>query len=233
MSTLPAARRGLAGTLALCALATLALLANHPMPQGHTLADFVRAEAANQLLDGVVHGGFIAILGVLMVCFVLLSGILPTRGSRTAGATAILGLVAFCTGCGTLMLVMILDGFVVPGLAAHFAAATANDLSTGAGLFLICGMMIRFLMPMGLMFQSVAVLSWSAAIVVSGRAGRALAIYGFTVGTLLIAALPTAPAKLTAHLLMAGIVLQSIWYLGLAALLWSAKLPLDHEVRAH
>lgn len=225
MSTLPDARRGLAGALALCALATLALLANHPMPQGHTLADFVRAEAGNQLIDGVVHGGFIAILSALMVCFVLLSGIPPPRGTRSGSAAAVLGLVAFCTGCGALMLAMILDGFVVPSLAAHFAAATASDLSTGTGLFLLCGMMIRFLMPMGLMFQAAAVLSWSAAIVANGRGGRTLAIYGLAAGTLLIAGLPTAPAKLTEHLLLAGIVLLSIWYLGLAALLWSPKSP--------
>lgn len=225
MSTLPAARRGLAVAFALCALATLALLANHPMLRGHSLADFIETEASNQLIDALVHGGFIVVLSGLIVCFVLLSRELPARGAAAAGAAAVAGLVCYCIGCGALMLSMVLDGFVIPALSVHFRAAAANDLGAAAGLFVLCGMLIRFLMPMGLLFQAVAMLSWSALIVRDGGWRLAVGAYGLAAAVFMIVAPLTVPPQLSEHLLLGGIVLQSLWYLALAGLLWGRSPP--------
>jgi hypothetical protein len=61
-------------------LATLTLLANHPNGGTHDLADFIKEEARNQFVDGLVHGGFIVTQGALFVCLLLLSRRLAMLG---------------------------------------------------------------------------------------------------------------------------------------------------------
>src|SRR5271154_276276 len=96
-------RRGLALAFALCALASLALLANHPDGGARSLVDFIKDSARDQYIDGLVHGGFIVTSSALAVCFVLLS-----RYLGFARVPVVIGLVAFFMGCGALIASMIL-----------------------------------------------------------------------------------------------------------------------------
>jgi hypothetical protein len=207
--------RGLAAAFALCAMVTATLLATHPGGSAGSFTDVLRAEARNQLIDGVVHGGFIVTLSVLMVCFVLWSRLLGA-----ARVSVVVGLVAFCVGCGGLIASMLLDGFASPAIAARFVEADGPDnLATARTLLIFCGILIRFLMPLGVLFQSVAMLSWSSTLLAGRWPQRAVGVFGSVCAVFLIIALLVAPAKLTAHLLMLAIGVQSMWYLGLAALL--------------
>jgi hypothetical protein len=211
----PSLRYRLAGVFALCALATLTLLVNHPAAAGHGLADLIRGEARNQFADGLVHGGFIVTLSVLMVCFVFLSHLLGT--ARVAVVT---GLVAFCVGCGALMASMVLDGFVIPAIAVRFTGMDSSDgLAQTQTLFILCGTLIRFLMPMGLLFQATAMLSWSA-VIVGSRGWRLVAgVFGLAGGVLLIGAIFALLPRLREHILLGGIVVLAVWYLALAGVL--------------
>jgi hypothetical protein len=194
---------------------TATLLAIHPAGSGGSFADLLRAEARNQLIDGVVHGGFIVTLSVLIVCFVLWSRLLGT-----ARVAVVVGLVAFCVGCGGLIASMLLDGFALPAIAVRFAGTDSpDDLATARTLLIFCGTLIRFLMPMGVLFQAAAMLSWSSILLTGGRPRRAVGVFGSISAVVLIIALLVAPAKLTTHLLMMAIGVQVIWYLSLAALL--------------
>jgi hypothetical protein len=208
-------RYRLAGAFAFCSLATLTLLANHPMPGGHTLVDRIQAEARNQFVDGLVHGGFIVTLSVLIVCFALLA-----RALSVARLPAVAGFVAFCVGCGALMGSMILDGFVIPAIAVRFSdIGNADGLNKGETLLILCGTLIRFLMPMGLLFQAAAMLSWSAAIVGSRGWLRAAGVFGLAAGILLIGAMLVPLPRLREHVLLGGIVVLALWYLAIAAAL--------------
>lgn len=210
-------RRGLAIAFALCALVTLTLLANHPNDRAHSLADFIKDEARNQFIAGLVHGGFIVTLGALIVCFVLLS-----RCLGSARVPVVIGLVAFCAGCGPLVSSMILDGFATPAIAARFAGTgSADNLLTAKTLLILFGTLIGFLMPIGMLFQSVAMLSWSAVIVKGRGLRRAVGLFGLATALLLIVALLATPAMMAAHVLLSSIVFQAIWYFALAALLFS------------
>jgi hypothetical protein len=209
-------RYRLAGAFAFCSLATLTLLANHPAAGAHTIADLIKAEARDQLSDAVVHGGFILTLSVLIVCFVILS-----RALGMARVAVVAGLVAFCVGCGALMSSMIVDGFVIPAIAVRFSSmGTADALTRAETLFILCGTLIRFLMPMGLLFQGVAMLSWSAAIV--GRRGWRLAgVFGLVGGVLVIGGVLAPLPRLAEHVLLGGIVVLAVWYLALASALYA------------
>jgi hypothetical protein len=206
-------RRGLAAAFTLCAVASLTLLANHPGGNPGSFADLIKDEAAHQVIDGVVHGGFVITLVALMICFVFLSRLLGL-----ARSSVVIGLVCFCVGSSALIASMVLDGFATPAIAVRFAGA--DDLQPAKTLFFLLGTLIRFLMPMGLLFQFVAMLSWSWAIVKRPGLGRAVGLFGLAVAISLIVAIIATPAVMAAHVILGGIVLQSIWYLAISALLF-------------
>jgi hypothetical protein len=208
-------RRTLAAAFAACALATLTLLASHPTSGAHNFAEFIQYESQHQFMDALVHGGFIVTLGALLVCFILLSRLLG--GANPAVVSA---LVAFCIGCGALMASMLLDGFVTPAIATRFSdIGKADNLVAARTLLVFCGTAIRFLMPMGMLFQAVALFAWSSIIVRGGGLCRSVGVFGLAAALILIVGLFLAPARIGEHVLLGGIVLQTAWYIALAGLL--------------
>jgi hypothetical protein len=213
--------RPLATSLAACSVVMLALLANHPQGGGHAPVEVLAAEARDQLIDGWVHGGAILVLSALIVCFVLLSRVLgPARVSVTAG------LISFCIGCGAMMASLLLDGLAVPAIATRFIKADAEGLRQAETLIIFCGILIRYLMPLALFFQAVAMLCWSAAILARRRAVGAV---GVAAAIVLIAALGSTFPRPPAHVVLGGLVLLSLWYLALAGLLWSGEPLSQHD----
>jgi hypothetical protein len=209
-------RRGLGAAFSLCALTSMALLAEHPGSGAHGLVAVINDEVAHRVVDGVVHGGFIVTLVALIICFVLLSRIL---GSQRA--PIVIGMVCFCTGCGALIASMVMDGLVTPAIAARLAGA--DDLQPAKTIFILIGTMVGVLMPIGLLFQSAAMLSWST-VIMQGRGGRrAVGIFGLVAALSLSVAIFALPAAAAAYVILAGIILQSIWYLAIAALLFDRR----------
>jgi hypothetical protein len=215
-------RRGLAAAFTVCALASLTLLANHPGGHPGSFADLIKDEAAHRVIDGVVHGGFVVTSVALIICFVLWSRLLGL-----AKPPVVIGLVCFCVGCGALIASMVLDGFATPAIAARFASV--DDMQSAKTLFVLVGTLIRFLMPMGLLFQFVAMLSWSSVIVKGPRLARAVGLSGSVAAIILIVAIFAIPTAMAAHVILAGVALQAIWYLAIAALLFNrASWPLSN-----
>ncbi len=216
MSITVSQRRRLAVGFALCSIAILALLGGHPADAGGpALADLLRSEAGNRVRDGLIHGGFIFVSWMLIVCFVFLSQALGFGKVRVVA-----GLVAFCIGTLALMASMTVDGLVTPAIASRFLdPARSSDLAGARALFLLCGSAIRILMPMGLLFQALAMACWSAAL--AGPGWRlAAGGFGLLTGISYIAATFLLPG-LGAMLLMGGIALLCLWYLVIAVLLWT------------
>jgi len=205
--------RALAAALAACGFATLVLLAKHPFGGAKTFAEVLQGEARDQVVAGIVHGGFIATLSVLLVCFVYLS-----RYLGQDRVPVVVGFVAFCIATGATMASMIVDGFVVPAIAVRFLDVSAPDnLAAARTLFSMCGTLIRFLMPMAMVFQGIAVLGMSLALVGQRGMARGAAIYGICAGLMLCGAMLLAPATMLEHLLLLGIVLEAFWYFAIAA----------------
>jgi hypothetical protein len=209
-------RRGLAAAFTVCALASLTLLANHPSGSPGSFADLIKDEAAHRFIDAVVHGGFSITLVALIVCFIFLS-----RFLGSSKPSVVIGLVSFCAGCGALIASMVLDGFVAPAIAVRFAGV--DDLQPAKTLFILVGTLIGFLMPTGLLLQSVAMLSWSSAIAKVPGFRRTVGLFGLAGAISLIVAIFATPAVAAAHVILGGVALQSIWYLAIAALLFKSR----------
>jgi hypothetical protein len=214
----PAARR-LAGALALCALATLVLLANHPAGAAHDFAGMLREEAGNRLIDGVVHGGFILVLAALIACMLLLAQRLgPGR------TPVVIAVVTFGIGSAALIGSMLLDGLVIPAVAARYLDVDAPEkVAAVKAVFVFAGTLISLLMPLGLAFQSVAALSLGGLLAAGPSGRRATGLFGVGAGILILVAI-AGTAGTVAHVLLGGIALLSLWYLALAVLLWRGRL---------
>ena len=207
------------GAYAICAIATLGLLANHPGGGALTFADMLKGEARDQFMDGIVHGGFIMTLSTLIVCFVYLA-----RHLGNSRLPVVIGFVAFCIGAGAIMASMIVDGFATPAVAARFANDTSPDkLAMARSILIVFATLIRFLMPMGLLFQAIAILGWSTEIVRRPGFGRVSGGLGIIVGALVIAGLAAVPAGMIDHVLLVAIVLQGVWYLSVTLYLFTTK----------
>lgn len=213
MSATSNPHRALACAFALCAVAIFVVLAFHPGGGGRTLTEVIQAEARDQVKNAVVHGGFILISVILIVCFARLSRIL-----QPARLSVITGFVAFCVGAGALMMSLGLDGLVVPAIAVRcLREGTAQSLASAQTLFLFSGACIKVLMPTGLLFEGGAMLSYSVAMIAQrrlwiGGVGVAAGI-AMLIGPLLMSGLGP-------HVLIGGIVVLCVWYLGIAGTLW-------------
>src|SRR6201995_3976828 len=139
------------------AIASIALLLNHPGERATDFADVLKDEAANQVKSAIVHGGFTVVLAIHLACYAIFSGRLGWRN------LAITGLVFFAIGAALQTASLIVDGLVIPQLAARYLSAPADRLPYARGLFVLCGAAIQFLMPMGLFWQGAGITAWGAA----------------------------------------------------------------------
>lgn len=211
----PLGQRSLACVFALCALAMVALLSDHPAGGGHTFTEVLQAEARNQVTDGVVHGGFILISAVLVACMVGLARIL---GSARMAVT--MGFVAFCVGAGALMMSMLLDGLVIPAIAARcLSENTPASLASAQTLLLFCGTCIKFLMPIGLLSECAAMLSYSVVMV--ARRWLWTGWFGILAGSAALSV--SLLLGVGTALVIGGILALCVWYLCVAVMLWVAE----------
>ena len=126
---------------------------------------------------------------------------------------------------------MMLDGFATPAIAVRFSGV--DDLQPAKTLFILVGTLIRLLMPMGLLFQFVAMLSWSGAIVKRPGLSRGVGVLGSVVAIILIVAIFAIPTAMAAHVILGGMALQAVWYWAIAALLSNrASWPISLESKA-
>jgi hypothetical protein len=188
--------------LLLTAIASLALLAAHPGETATTFAGVLREEAANRNIAGIVHGGYIAVLVLQIVGYAKLPARLDMRR-----LLPLAGIVLFAAGTAFLSASLLLDGLVIPALAARYADVPAK-IESARALFVFCETAIGFLMPIGLAFQGAAVASWGAA---SWRASRIAGAIGILIGLLMLGALAVNLAQPNPVLVMGSLIGPMLW----------------------
>jgi hypothetical protein len=193
-------------------IAGLALLAAHPMGDAKTFADVLASEAANRGPDALVHGGFIVVLALQLVCYSVFSARLGFARISTLAA-----LVLFAVGAAFLSGSMLIDGLVTPAIAARYVAKP-DKIESARTLFVLMGTMVGFLMPIGLAFQSAAIACWGWALAASGMA-RVVGFIGVALGLVLIVALGIGVATMNPLALMAAIAATALWAITVGTLL--------------
>src|SRR5262245_5625841 len=95
--------------LAVASLLTVAFMAHHPTVHAHGPAGFVEEVTRGALVNGVVHGSLIALVGVFVYGF---TGLASRLGMNSALARA--GLVAYGMGAIALVAAALANGFILP-----------------------------------------------------------------------------------------------------------------------
>jgi hypothetical protein len=191
--------------LAVLAALSLALLANHPSGAARSFAEVLRDEAANRGLDALVHGGFIAILAGQLVCFAIL-----TIRIGLHRPLAVAGFVLTSIGAGFLMLSMLFDGLVMPAIAARYVDVVERH-GDARTLFVFLGVVLSFLMPMGLVFQAAGLAAWSMGWLRGRGLVRATGLYGVAAAIAVIAGIAATGGTIP-HVLMLSIIVVAAGY---------------------
>jgi hypothetical protein len=199
----PPRARGV-GLLAIAlGIASFALLAAHPGGDAKTFADVLKDEASNQIPNAVVHGGFIVVLALQTVCYAVFSARLGlTRAASVAG------LVLFGFGAAFLCASLLVDGLVIPAVAARYLPKP-DKIDNARVLFVLMGTLVSFLLPIGLAFQSAAIAAWGWALTASGR--RAAGVFGIVAGGIIMAAVVASFVLGNPMTLMAALAVTAVW----------------------
>jgi hypothetical protein len=164
-------------------------------------------------MDALVHGGFIVVLALQLICYAALTRSLALHMSAVAG------MIFFTIGtvfmCGSLFL----DGLVTPAIAAHYVMKP-DKIESARVIFVLLGTMVSFLMPIALMFQSAAVAAWGWALTANGW--RVIGTLGLGLGGLFLVALPAAFVMMNPIVLMGAIAAMAIWAVGVGVFLMRA-----------
>lgn len=189
-------------TLATGVLA-IALLLNHPSEHATDFPGLLKEEAANRTVNGIVHGGFLLLLPIQIVCYAVLS-----RTLGFARALSIAGIVFFTTGAAIQIAELVVDGLMIPAMAQRYLAAPPDQLNYARALFSLCATAIRILMPLGLGFQAAAVIAWGTSMMHTAR-GNGLLAAAF--GLLAFSANVAAATTGAQHLSPVAIVFLELW----------------------
>jgi hypothetical protein len=199
----PSAPTSRVGILAIATgIAGLGLLVVHPGGDAKTFADVVRGEAANQTRDALVHGGFVIVLALQLICYAVFSRGFGYRISALAA------FVFFAIGTSFLCASLLLDGLVTPAIAARYVAKP-DKIESARVLFVLLGTMVSLLIPIGLAFQSAALAAWGWALTASGS--RVLGGVGLGLGALLLVGLGISVVTMNPVVLMGGITATALW----------------------
>lgn len=164
--------------IAVSALATAALMTQHPSMGRHETREALFAEAVRiAAKTEFVHAGMLIAMGALVFGFLGLA-----RGLGPERPFVRLGVVAYILGALGGGGAAVLNGLVFPGMARHFVDRTPAEMEIAGTVLTFSHMLSNSLAAMGLIAWSAAVFSWSLAIVGYGGAWKWIAIFGFVIG---------------------------------------------------
>ena len=196
-----------------CGVLAVFAIAHHPSVEAHTPAAAIREIGRIGAVNQTVHGAMIAILAALLFGF----GVYSIR--RGIGNEAVLGgLIAHAIGTAAMIVAAMISGFLIPEIAARYAAASPNGLQFAVQVIAICADTNQLFAKLGVIGMSLAMLLWSIDLVRSRELVRVTGVLGLAAGAIAVAVLFFG-GRLTPPTLGIIVLAQAIWYCAIGALL--------------
>ncbi len=213
----PAAGTRTAGiAIALATLLSTLFVALDESGGGKGQLEILQSIAQLQLLKAVVHGVAIASLCAYAFGYAALAQRLSLR--RPA---VLAGLACYLMGCVALVAATVVDGFVIPHLAADAAAGSAMRLQVGYELVHAAGIALTDAAKIGWLLQAVGALAWSGVLMGEGGFARVTGVVGAVANLAVGAAVLGAGVNMTMMAILAILLAQLVW--NLAAALWLVR----------
>ena len=205
-----------AGLLAVPAILTLVLILHHPVLRGgHDIASVAAGIGSLAVMDRLVHGGLIVVLGLQTLGFTLFSAHLGW-----ARPAVVAGFMAYAAGVLLMIVPATLDGFVTPDLAAACLTAAHGCGATDEGVFRLIAVMIQDFTKLALVVMAAGIAGWSVALLTGSSArSRIGGIAGLACAAVPVVILLSSSVTLQPGNLAGIIASQTVWSLLAATLM--------------
>jgi hypothetical protein len=154
-NTITSAQRIAGWTLVVAPLVSIAVLGHHPFVSSGG-SDILPAIAALAARDRVVHGVLIGLFLAMTCAFAVFS--MRLGFGRPWVVT---GFTLFAAGTAITIAAGIVDGFVVPDVANHYAPLSGPAVESGLQLLRLCAYLVQDCTRVGFAATSAGVLFWS------------------------------------------------------------------------
>lgn len=188
----------------------LVAISHHPVARAPASAELLASITQLAPMDRLVHGVLIALLAAMTYGLIALS--IRLGLARTSVLAA---LVVFALGVVVTVGAGIVDGFMVPALAAHFAGKSPDEVRIGIDLLVTAGIAIQACTKVGLVLMCAGIFLWSVALAsIAQLATRLIGALGFVAAIASIVALAML-GTIGVHALLGVAALQAAWYLAI------------------
>lgn len=204
MSEATKGARGTGIILLFTAAAIVVLFLLHPAEQATDFAGMLKEEISNRAMNGLIHGSFVAVLGIQLACYAILSRRLGWQLPSVMAAITFYAFGSVFRGMGILA-----DGVLIPAIAVHYADASAAMIESLRGSVYLVAVINQWFGFAGSAFQAAGILAWGVALFGISRITGVLAVViGAAMAAALIASLVATPAL--AMLSIAGLILWAV-----------------------
>jgi len=210
---LPSGRQAGAAII-IASLLSVVLMALHPHYESRTAADFIEESSRKALVNGVIHGGLIALIGVLV------SGLSCFASRLGPGSAAVrAGLVAYVMGAAAMMAAALVSGLIIPEFVSEFEGRPNEELAMMRLGIALCHAANQVCSRMGVLAMAVAIALWSAELARRPGGPRVAGVLGLVTAAGLALALLTGHLRMNIHGVGAFLIGQTVWCVAVALLL--------------
>ncbi len=197
------------------AVASITAVALDSMASGHDALSVMQSMVKLQSSHQLVHIVAMACLAGLMFGYSVLA---QRLGLRRAPVLA--GLVTYGFGSMLMMIAAVIDGFISTDVAAMFVGKSPEAVKAGYWMIQAAsnGALID-LARVSWVFQSIAAVCWSVALLGEQGYARKVGMLGLVVGTLPAVAVFQAGSNMTDTVVITILLLQAVWNLAAASVL--------------
>ncbi len=197
------------------AIASILAVAMDGMASGADALAILQSMVRLQQSHQNVHVVAMSCLGGLMFGFTVLS---QRLGLQRAPVLA--GLIAYGFGSMLMLIATVIDGFISTDIAAMFVGKSPEAVKVGYWMIQAAsGGALVDLARVSWVFQSVAAVCWSLALLGQQGFARKAGMVGLVVGALPALAVAVVGANLTESVVVGILLLQAAWQLTAAAVL--------------
>lgn len=207
--------RGAAAAILVSAFASIAAVAMDSMAGGKdalaVMQDMIRLQQSHQ----AVHVVAMACLAGLMFGYTTFSQLLGLHRAPVQ-----LGLVAYAMGSMLMLVATVIDGFIGTDIALMFAKKPPEAIQAGYWMIqALTGAGLVDIAKVAWVFQSVAVVSWSCALMADRGPARVAGVVGLLVGALPGVTVFVAGSQMTDMVVVGILLLQAAWNVTAAVVL--------------
>lgn len=189
-------------------------------PTGQDVVQSAAAGAANAR-TAVVHS-----LALVALPLVLAGTLALTLRFRARRDLAVAAYIFFAVATVAVLIAGVASGFLAPAVLRGYAEADEQARAVMLNALHYTGRVNQAFAKVQVAFSGVAILLWSAAMLLGRELSRALAAFGMLLAAALLLGIVTGVLRLNIHgygLVVLGV---GVWMVWAAVLLWRAELPL-------